>query len=49
MPSDINKVSLEFGIEVGGEPGIPYITKGTAKSNIKVTLECNFSQNKESI
>jgi len=46
---NINKVSLEFGIEVAGEAGIPYITKGTAKSNIKVTLECNFSQNKESI
>jgi len=31
-----------FGIEIGGEAGIPYITKGTATSNLKVTVECSF-------
>lgn len=44
--SNINKVILEFGIELGGEAGIPYITKGTAKSNMKITVECSFSENK---
>ena len=39
----VNKVTLEFGIELGGEAGIPYVTKGTAKSNLKVTVECSFS------
>lgn len=38
---DVNKVTLEFGIELGGEAGIPYVTKGTAKSNLKVTVECS--------
>lgn len=38
----VNKVTLEFGIELGGEAGIPYVTKGTAKSNLKVTVECSF-------
>ncbi|MBP5977227.1 hypothetical protein HW132_32020 [Brasilonema sp. CT11] len=38
----VNKVTLEFGIELGGEAGIPYVTKGTAKSNLKVTVECLF-------
>jgi hypothetical protein len=38
----VKKVTLEFGIELGGEAGIPYVTKGTAKSNLKVTVECSF-------
>ncbi|MBW4434866.1 MAG: hypothetical protein KME28_24910 [Pelatocladus maniniholoensis HA4357-MV3] len=41
--ADIDKVTLEFGIKVGGEAGIPYITKGTAESNLKVTVQCSFS------
>jgi len=40
--ANINKVTLEFGIKVGGEAGIPYITKGTAESNLKITVECTF-------
>ena|SRR3712207_3395175 len=38
----VDKVTLEFGIEVGGEAGVPYVTKGTAKSNLKITVECSF-------
>lgn len=38
----INKVTLSFGIEIGGEAGVPYITKGTAKSNLNITVECSF-------
>jgi len=44
--ADINKVTLEFGLEIGGEAGVPYITKGTVKSNLKVTVECNFTKDK---
>ncbi|MEH1997621.1 MAG: CU044_2847 family protein [Nostoc sp.] len=40
--ANIDKVTLEFGIKVGGEAGIPYITKGTAESNLKVTVQCSF-------
>lgn len=40
--ADVNKVTLEFGIELGGEAGVPYVTKGTAKSNLKITVECSF-------
>ena len=32
------KVELEFGVELGGEAGIPLVTKGTAKANFKVVL-----------
>jgi len=44
--ANINKVTLEFGVKIGGEAGIPYITKGTAESNLKVTVECSFPEKK---
>jgi hypothetical protein len=40
--ANVDKVTLEFGIKVGGEAGIPYVTKGTAESCIKITVECSF-------
>jgi Trypsin-co-occurring domain 1 len=44
--ANVEKVTLEFGIKVGGEAGIPYITKGTAESNLKITVECSFPSQK---
>ncbi|WP_016952362.1 CU044_2847 family protein [Anabaena sp. PCC 7108] len=44
--ANVDKITLEFGIELGGEAGIPYVTKGTAKSNMKITVECSFPENK---
>jgi Trypsin-co-occurring domain 1 len=32
-------VEIEFGVELGGELGIPLITKGEAKANFKITLK----------
>ena len=40
--ANIDKVTLEFGITVGGSAGIPYVTQGTAESNLKITVECSF-------
>lgn len=45
--ANINKVTLEFGIELGGEASVPYVTKGTAKSNLKITVECSFPKETE--
>ncbi|MDJ0703302.1 MAG: CU044_2847 family protein [Leptolyngbyaceae cyanobacterium MO_188.B28] len=42
--ANVDKVTLEFGIKVGGEAGIPYVTKGTAESNLKITVQCSFSE-----
>ena len=39
---NIEKVTLQFGIRVGGEAGIPYVTKGVAESNLSITVECSF-------
>ncbi|MBU6228420.1 MAG: hypothetical protein KGQ93_01835 [Cyanobacteria bacterium REEB459] len=40
----VDKVTLEFGLKVSGEAGIPYVTKGTAESNLKITVECSFDR-----
>jgi len=45
--ANINKVTLEFGVEMGGETGVPYITKGTAKTNLKIQVECTFDDPQE--
>ncbi|NJM58399.1 MAG: hypothetical protein HC857_14555 [Synechococcales cyanobacterium RU_4_20] len=39
----ISKVMLEFGVKLSGEAGIPYITKGSAEGNLKVSVECLFA------
>jgi len=31
-------VTLEFGVQLGGEAGVPFITKGTVQANVKVTV-----------
>lgn len=40
--ADVDKVTLEFGVTVSGEGGVPYITKGCAECNLKITVECSF-------
>jgi hypothetical protein len=39
---DVKKVMLEFGVNVNGVAGVPYIASGTAGCNVKVTVECEF-------
>lgn len=36
----IEKVTLEFGVTVAGQAGIPYITEASAEGSLKVTVEC---------
>lgn len=40
--AEVQKVSLEFGVNVSGVGGVPYIAAGTVGCNIKVTVECVF-------
>lgn len=39
---NIEKVTLEFGVTVGGKMGIPYITEGSTAGSLKVTVECTW-------
>lgn len=41
---NIDKVTLQFGIRIGAEAGLPYVTKGLAESNLSVTVECSFNK-----
>lgn len=34
--------SIEFGVNVGGEAGVPFVTKGTVGANFKVALKWEF-------
>ena len=43
----VDKVTLEFGIRIAGEAGVPYVTKGTAESNLSITVECSFNDQKK--
>ncbi|MGB3293191.1 MAG: CU044_2847 family protein [Phormidesmis sp.] len=42
--ANVDKVTLQFGIRVSGEAGVPYVTKGTAESNLSITVECSFDK-----
>lgn len=45
--ANIDKVKLEFGINLGGEAGVPYVTKGTAECSLKIIVECSFTEASE--
>ncbi|MEM9163717.1 MAG: CU044_2847 family protein [Cyanobacteria bacterium P01_F01_bin.4] len=40
--ANVDKVTLQFGIRISGEAGVPYVTKGAAESNLNITVECSF-------
>jgi hypothetical protein len=42
--ADVKKVTLEFGVNVSGIAGVPYIATGTAGCNIKIVVECAFPE-----
>ncbi|MBW4463890.1 MAG: hypothetical protein KME07_00410 [Pegethrix bostrychoides GSE-TBD4-15B] len=42
--ANVEKVTLEFGMNVSGGAGVPYIAAGTVNCNIKVTVECAFPE-----
>lgn len=39
----INKVTLEFGVDLELETGIPYIAAGGVTSSVKVSIECDLN------
>lgn len=42
--ANVDKVTLEFGVTVAGEGGVPYVTKGSAECNLEITVECSFEK-----
>ncbi len=45
--ANVDKVTLEFGVTLGGEAGIPFVSSGKAEGTIKVSVECSFPQRRE--
>lgn len=44
--AEIEEVTLKFGMKLGGKTGIPYITEGTAESNLEIQVKCKFPAQK---
>lgn len=40
--ADVDEVTLEFGINLSADAGIPYIASGKAQSNLKITVKCKY-------
>jgi hypothetical protein len=40
--AEVEEITLKFGIKMGGKAGIPYITEGSAESNLEIEVKCKF-------
>jgi hypothetical protein len=40
----VEEVTLKFGLKLGGKAGIPYITEGSAESNLEISVKCKFPE-----
>jgi hypothetical protein len=38
LPTPPEEIGIEFGVDVGAEGGIPFITKGSIGANFKISL-----------
>ena len=43
--ANVEEVKISFGLKVGGKAGIPYITEGSAESNVAIEVKCTFPDN----
>lgn len=46
--AEVQEVSLKFGLKLGGKAGIPYITEGSAESNLEISVKCTFPKPSQS-
>ena len=46
--AEVEEVTLKFGMKLGGKAGIPYITEGTAESNLEIEVKCKFPPQQQS-
>ena len=40
--ANVDEVTLEFGVNLSADAGIPYIASGKAQSNLKITVKCTY-------
>jgi len=41
----VEEVNFSFGVTIGGQVGIPYISEASAKSNVTISVKCTFPEN----
>lgn len=44
MDAEVERVTLEFGVSLGGDAGVPFVTKGKDGSMLTVTIACNLGR-----
>lgn len=44
MTEKPKECAIEFGVNAGGEAGVPFVTKGTIAANFKVTLKWTWEK-----
>lgn len=42
--ANVDEVTLEFGVNLSADAGIPYIASGKAQSNLKITVKCSYTK-----
>jgi len=47
--ANVDEVTLEFGINLSADAGIPYIASGKAQSNLKITVKCTYPKEGEAV
>ena len=40
--AEVSEIKLKFGLKIGGEAGIPILTKASAESNFEIEVTCTF-------
>ena len=45
--AEIEGVTLKFGIKLSAKGGFPYITEGSAESNLEIEVKCKFPPAKQ--
>lgn len=48
IPNPPAEIGMEFGVDVGGEAGIPFVTKGTMNANFKVSVTWKLDSSQDS-
>lgn len=45
--ANVDEVTLEFGVNLSADAGIPYIASGKAQSNLKITVKCTYPKEEQ--
>jgi hypothetical protein len=44
VDADVERVRLQFGVSLGGDAGVPFVTKGSEGGALSVTIDCNLGR-----